>query len=206
MWESIVFYSFSAILLASAIGVISVRNPVHSVLLLVLAFFNAAAIWLLLEAEFLAIALVLVYVGAVMVLFLFVVMMLDIGVARLREGFARYVPLGALVALVVAGQMFAVVGLRAFDAEAYPIPQRADADYSSTALLGKTLFTEHVLAFEMAAILLLVAIVAAIMITLRRRPDSKYQDASRQVRVHRDDRVRLVRMADASTSKPEEPR
>lgn len=200
MFELIIFYAFAAILLAAAIGVVSVRNPVHAALLLVLTFFTTAGIWLLLEAEFLAITLVLVYVGAVMVLFLFVVMMLNINIKRAREGFFRYLPLGVLVAVVMAMQIAAVVSVRHFGSEQYPIPPRADAEFSNTAYLGELLYTEYLLHFELAALILLVAIVAAIMLTMRSRR-SKFQSASRQVDVRREDRVRLVRMPSQDNDK-----
>jgi len=192
-FELILFYIFGAILLGAALAMISVRNPVHAALFLVLAFFTAAAIWLLLEAEFLAIVLVLVYVGAVMVLFLFVVMMLDINIARLREGFAEFLPAG----LVVAAAMATVLTLVITRFIAMEAPERAGADYSNTAELGAILYTEYVYPFEIAAVILLVAIVAAISLALRRRPDSKYVDPAAQVKVRRQDRVRLVSMGSA---------
>jgi NADH-quinone oxidoreductase subunit J len=192
-FELILFYIFGAILLGAALAMISVRNPVHAALFLVLAFFTAAAIWLLLEAEFLAIVLVLVYVGAVMVLFLFVVMMLDINIARLREGFAEFLPAG----LVVAAAMATVLTLVITRFITMEVPERAAADYSNTAELGAILYTEYVYPFEIAAVILLVAIIAAISLTLRRRPDTKYVDPALQVKVRRGDRVRLVSMESA---------
>jgi NADH-quinone oxidoreductase subunit J len=192
-FELILFYIFGAILLGAALAMISVRNPVHAALFLVLAFFTAAAIWLLLEAEFLAIVLVLVYVGAVMVLFLFVVMMLDINIARLREGFAEFLPAGLVVAAAMATVLTLVI-TRFITMEA---PERAGADYSNTAELGAILYTEYVYPFEIAAVILLVAIIAAISLALRRRPDSKYVDPAAQVKVRRQDRVRLVSMGSA---------
>jgi len=192
MFEAAVFYAFGAILLASALAVITARNPVHAALFLVLSFFTASAIWLLLRAEFLAITLVLVYVGAVMVLFLFVVMMLDINLERLREGFWQYLPLGALVGVLMAAEMAAVLYGRWFGLVA---PPKAMAPgYSNTKELGRLIYTDYVLAFEIAAVVLLVAIVAAISLTLRRRKDSRSQDPSQQVRARREDRVRLVSM------------
>lgn len=191
------FYFFSGLLIVAALGVITARNPVHSALLLVLSFFSCAAIWLLLEAEFLAIVLVLVYVGAVMVLFLFVVMMLDINIEQMRKGFVRYLPVGALIALVLAGQMIWVVGSvgpDAFGGEALNQAVRHTADYSNTKELGRVLYTEYVLPFEVASVILLVAIIAAISLTLRRRPQTKYQTPGKQVKVKRNDRLRIVKM------------
>jgi NADH-quinone oxidoreductase subunit J len=191
---TILFYVFAAVLVAAALGVILARNPVHSALLLVLAFFNSAVLWLLLEAEFLALVLVLVYVGAVMVLFLFVVMMLDVNVEKLREGFARNAPLGIAVALVMVGELYYLIWVRRLGldlaAGAPPMP----ADYSNTRALGAVLYTDYVYPFQLAAVVLLVAIVAAIVLTMRRRPGAKTQDVSKQVAVRREDRVRLVKM------------
>jgi len=192
MFEAAVFYAFGAILLASALAVIIARNPVHAALFLVLSFFTAAAIWLLLRAEFLAITLVLVYVGAVMVLFLFVVMMLDINLERLREGFWQYLPLGALVGVLMAAEMAAVLYGR-WSGLALP-PKALPPGYSNTKELGRLIYTDYALAFEVAAVVLLVAIVAAISLTLRRRKDSRAQDPSQQVRARREQRVRLVSM------------
>jgi NADH-quinone oxidoreductase subunit J len=192
MFEVFVFYVFAAILVVSALCVITARNPVHSALFLVLAFFTASAIWLLLRAEFLAIALVLVYVGAVMVLFLFVVMMLDINLERLREGFWQYLPLGAAVGVLMAFEMGTVLYGRWFGLVTPPTVQAAD--YSNTKELGRLIYTDYAFAFELAAVILLVAIIAAIALTLRRRKDSRGQDPSQQVRARREDRVRLVNM------------
>lgn len=188
-----VFYLFGFILTASALCVITVRNPVYAVLFLVLAFFSSAAIWMLLEVEFLAITLVLVYVGAVMVLFLFVVMMLDINLTRLREGFARYLPVGILVALIMAGELLLVIW--AVDARSLKLPPGGEEGFSNTAYLGERLYTQYLYPFEIAAVILLVAIVAAIALTHRgRREGSRYQDPSRQVQVDRKERVRVVSM------------
>ena len=181
-------------LVGSALGVITARNPVHSALLLVLAFFASSGLWLLLEAEFLAITLVLVYVGAVMVLFLFVVMMLDINLDRLREGFWKWFPFGALVALVMAGEMAMVVMGKQFGVDDMPAPPSRPEDYSNTKELGRLIYTEYVYAFELAAVILLVAIVAAIALTLRHRTGMKAVDASKQVAVKRADRIRMVSM------------
>ena len=192
MFEAVVFYVFGAILIASALAVITARNPVHAALFLVLSFFTASAIWLLLRAEFLALTLLVVYVGAVMVLFLFVVMMLDINLERLREGFWQYLPLGALVGVLMAAEMAAVLYGRWFG---LAVPPKAMAPgYSNTKELGRLIYTDYVLAFEVAAVVLLVAIIAAISLTLRRRKDTRAQDPSQQVRARREERVRLVRM------------
>ncbi|SFD85333.1 NADH dehydrogenase subunit J [Thiohalospira halophila DSM 15071] len=192
-FEQAIFYFFAAVMLLSAAAVITVRNPVHSALFLVLTFFAAAGLWLLLEAEFLAITLVLVYVGAVMVLFLFVVMMLDINLAPLREGFIRYLPVGALVAIMVMVMMGLVVGPETFGLDRIAAPERAPADYSNTAELGRVLYTVYVYPFEIAAVILLVAIVAAISLALRHRPQSKHQNPDAQIAVHKADRLRIHR-------------
>ena len=188
----IAFYFLAAVTAGSALAVISVRNSVHAALFLVLTFFSSACIWLLAEAEFLAIALVLVYVGAVMVLFLFVVMMLDIKAEPLREGFTRYLPVGIVVAGVMFAEMVVLIGVRKFE-QSFPIADpAAAAGVSNIEWLGKAMFTEYLYPFEIAAVILTVAIIAAIMITLRKRVGTKHQDPSRQVQVQRADRVRLV--------------
>jgi NADH-quinone oxidoreductase subunit J len=194
MFEYAVFWIFAAILVIAAVCVITARNPVHSALFLVLAFFTAAALWMLLRAEFLAITLVLVYVGAVMVLFLFVVMMLDINLDRLREGFWSYLPLGAAVAALMILEMALVLGGKYFGLQALPGPNEPGPDYSNTKELGRLLYTEYAYPFELAAVLLLVAIIVAIALTLRKRKDTKYQNPARQIAVKRGDRVRLVSM------------
>jgi NADH-quinone oxidoreductase subunit J len=189
------FYIFATLLVASALGLISARNPVYSALFLVLCFFNSAVIWLLTEAEFLAIVLVLVYVGAVMVLFLFVVMMLDINLAELRRGFTRFAWLGWLTALAVIAEIVAVVwsrGLTGLDVSRGPVPE--PADYSNTLALGQVIYTRYAYPFELAAVLLLVAIVAAIALTMRHRQGLKAQDVARQVAVRAADRVRIVKV------------
>ena len=194
-FEKFLFYLFGLILIIAATRVITVRNPVHAVLFLVLAFFNSAALWLLLEAEFLAITLVLVYVGAVMVLFLFVVMMLDINVAPLREGFTRYLPIGVTVALIIVIEMGLIVGSDVFWLDKFPAPMPPHpSDYSNTKELGGVLYTFYVYPFEIAAAILLVAIVAAITLTMRRRPKTKYQNPAQQVSVSAHNRIRLVKM------------
>ncbi|HEX7011286.1 MAG TPA: NADH-quinone oxidoreductase subunit J [Steroidobacteraceae bacterium] len=191
----ILFYAFAAVLVVAAVGVITARNPVHAALFLVLAFVNSAVIWLLMEAEFLAIVLVLVYVGAVMVLFLFVVMMLDINLAQIREGFTRYAPLGIVVAALVVFEIGSVVWVRSLGVSASEAaPSVASADYSNTQALGGLLYTEYLYPFEIAAVVLLLAIVAAITLTMRRRTGMKMQDIARQVSVRARDRIRIVKM------------
>jgi NADH-quinone oxidoreductase subunit J len=192
MYEAAVFYVFGAILLLSGLAVITARNPVHGALFLVLAFFTASAIWLLLRAEFLAITLVVVYVGAVMVLFLFVVMMLDINLERVRQGFWRNLPLAIVVGGIMVAEMIAVLAGRYFGLVQQPAG--LPAGYSNTKALGRILYTDYAYAFEIAAVVLLVAIVAAIALTLRKRKDSRAQDPSEQVRARREERVRLVSM------------
>ena len=194
-FELILFYLFATVLTVAALGVITVKNSVHAALLLVLTFFTAAALWLLLQAEFLAIALVLVYVGAVMVLFLFVVMMLDIKVEPLREGFVRYLPIGAIVAIVMLVEMLGLIGLKTMSAQALPADP---AGASNTAWLGKALFTQFLLPFEVAAVILTVALIAAVMLTLRRRVGVKSQNPAKQVAVKASERVRIVKMESAS--------
>src|SRR5512145_1631344 len=181
MFETWVFYAFGAVLLASGVLVITARNPVHGVLFLVLAFFTAAAIWLLLRAEFLAIALVVVYVGA---------MMIDTNLDRVGERFWLNLPLALVVGGIMVIEMVAVLANRYYGA----VPRELPAGYSNTKALGRVLYTQYAFAFEVAAVLLLVAIIAAIALTLRKRKDSRYQDPSIQVRVRRRDRVRLVSM------------
>ena len=185
------FYFFASVLVFAAFMVITIRNPVKAALFLVLAFFSAAGLWVLLEAEFLAIVLVLVYVGAVMVLFLFVVMMLDINLARLREGFGEYLPIGGLVAVLLVIEM-ALILSDGFGAGRALVPH--PAEYSNTRELGRILYTAYAYPFEIAGAILLTAIVAAISLTMRRRPETKYQNPAQQVRVQSSERVRLVKM------------
>jgi NADH-quinone oxidoreductase subunit J len=188
------FYFFSAFLIAAALGVIFSRNPVHAVMFLVLAFFQSSVLWLLAEAEFLALVLVLVYVGAVMVLFLFVVMMLDIEVESVKGGFTRYAPLGLLIAALMVVELIQVIWVRGQqDISAMGFVATPEG-YSNTKALGAVLYTEHVYAFEIAAVILLLAIVAAITLTMRKRPGLKKQDISAQVAVRSTDRVRIVKM------------
>jgi NADH-quinone oxidoreductase subunit J len=192
--ELIIFYVFSAILVFAAGMVVTVRNPVFAALFLVLAFFTSSAIWLLMEAEFLALTLVLVYVGAVMVLFLFVVMMLDINLAVLREGFTRYLPAGLLVAIIMLVQLSIIVGPEQFGLDKFASPVAHTADYNNTAELGRVLYTEYLYPFEIASVILLVAIIAAIALTLRKRNRKEVLKPEQQVIVKRKDRVRLVKM------------
>jgi NADH-quinone oxidoreductase subunit J len=195
MIVNVLFYVFGAILVLTALGVITARNPVHCALFLVAAFLNSAVIWLLLGAEFLALTLVVVYVGAVMVLWLFVVMMLDVDVEKLRQGFTRYAPLGALIALIVAAQIGLVVYVRklGLDDATTAVVNRPEG-YSNTQELGHLLYTQYLYPFEIAAVILLVAIVAAITLTMRDRPGQKVQDIGKQVGVRAKDRVRIVKM------------
>ena len=195
------FYLFSAILIVAASLVVTVRNPVKAALYLVLVFFSAACIWLTLEAEFLAIVLVLVYVGAVMVLFLFVVMMLDIDVARLREGFTQYLPAGLVIAGVMVAELSVVMLSRRFGLDAIPRPIARGVDYSNTRELGLVLYTDYVYAFEIAALILLVAIIAAISLTFRRRGGTKVQVIAEQLRVTKADRLRIVKMSSEITDR-----
>lgn len=192
--EQIIFYVFSAILVFAAGMVVTVRNPVFAALFLVLAFFTSAAIWLLLEAEFLALTLVLVYVGAVMVLFLFVVMMLDINLTALRKGYAKYLWVGLGVAAIMIYELVIVVGPERFGLDKDPDPAPKGADYSNTAEIGRVLYTDYLYPFEIAAVILLVAIIAAIALTMRKRPSKRHMPPEQQVKVKRADRVRMVKM------------
>jgi len=190
---TVLFYVFSAVLLFAGFRVITARSTVHAALYLVLAFFSASCIWMLLKAEFLAIALVLVYVGAVMVLFLFVVMMLDINSDAFREGFYKHLPVAGFVGALIALQM-ALVLMRGFQGEA-PAPTPRELELGNTKLLGIEIYTDYLYPLQLAAVLLLVAIIAAIALTLRERKDSKHMDPGQQVKAKKADRVRLVKMA-----------
>jgi NADH-quinone oxidoreductase subunit J len=194
-FESLLFYVFGAATLLSALGVITVRNPVHAVLLLVLTFFNSALVWVLLRAEFLGIALILVYVGAVMVLFLFVVMMLDINVSKVREGFSRYLPVGFLIAVIMAVELSALLGARYFLAGEYEAIKPVLMDGSNTQAVGHLLFTRYVFQFEVASLILLVAAVAAVTLTLRRRTGVRVQHPGQQAAVKFDERLAVVKMS-----------
>jgi NADH-quinone oxidoreductase subunit J len=200
VFVEILFYAYAAVLVVAGLGVIFARNPVHSALFLVLAFFTSAAIWLLLEAEFLAIVLVLVYVGAVMVLFLFVVMMLDVNLEELRKGFTRYAPLGAVVAIVMIAEIINVIWVKKLGQQAIAGSPPLPVDYSNTKALGAILYTKYVYPFEIAAVILLVAIVAAIALTMRRRTGQKGQNIAQQVAARREDRVRLVKVESEKAS------
>jgi NADH-quinone oxidoreductase subunit J len=195
-FETVLFYLFAAITVFAALRVITARNPLHAVLFLVLAFVSSAGIWLLLEAEFLAITLVLVYVGAVMVLFLFVVMMLDINLEQLRKGFWQWLPVGALLAGLIVVQMVWVLGDKSTSVGMSAVKHAAD--YSNTKELGRLIYTDYVYPFELAAVLLLVAMVSAIALTFRRRRDAKTQDVSQQVKVKSADRLRIVSVPSAN--------
>ncbi len=193
-FKTFVFYLLAVVMVLAALRVITARNPVHAALFLVLTFFNAGGIWLLLHAEFLAIALVMVYVGAVMVLFLFVVMMLDINLDRIRQGFWSYLPVGALVGILMLVEMIMVLGGRYFGLDAMPVPPSPQEGFSNTRELGRVLYTDYVYPFELASLVLLVAMVAAVTLTLRKRKGIKSVDPSEQVAVRREGRVELVKM------------
>ena len=194
MFHAILFYCFATILIGAALGVIFSRNPVHAVMFLVLAFFESAMLWLLIEAEFLAIVLVLVYVGAVMVLFLFVVMMLDIDVERMQGGYTRYLPLGLIIAGLMVVELMQIIWWRSSADIASGGFVATPEGYSNTEALGAVLYTEHVYAFEIAAVILLLAMVAAITLTMRKRPGLKKQNIAEQVAVRASDRIRIVKM------------
>ncbi len=202
--DLIAFWAFFTITVLAAIGVISLKNPVHAALSLVLTFFTTACLWLLLQAEFLGITLILVYVGAVMVLFLFVVMMLDINTTPLREGFARYFPIAMIVAAIMLLEILALLGLK--ETEGWPTLSATDPaaalGKSNVQWIGESLFTRYMLPFEIAAVILTVAIVIAVLLTLRRRSGTKTQDPAKQVMVRREDRVRLVKMKAETKQEP----
>lgn len=193
-FQTLIFYFLSTVLVLASLRVITAKNPVHAALFLVLAFFTAGGIWMLLHAEFLAIALVLVYVGAVMVLFLFVVMMLDINLERIRQGFWSYLPVGALIGILMLVEMVVVLGGRYFSTDSMPPPSGFENGYSNTKELGRLIYTDYVYPFELASIVLLLAMIAAVALTLRKRKDVKKVDPAVQIAVRRDDRVRIVSM------------
>jgi len=202
IFQDYVFYALAVILLFAGLRVITTRNPVHAALFLVLAFFTAAGIWLLLEAEFLAITLVLVYVGAVMVLFLFVVMMLDINIERVRQGFWEAIVPGTIVGGLICAEMIMILGVKHFGPDQIAAPAPKPADYSNTAELGRQIYTDYLLPFELASVVLLVAIVAAIALTLRQRKDSKYISPSDQINIRREDRIRMVNLRSEGETQP----
>ncbi len=201
----IAFYVFAATAVMSAIGVIGARNPVHSALFLVLTFFTVACTWILAGAEFLGLVLVLVYVGAVMVLFLFVVMMLDVDIVKMRKGYVRYLPVGLVVAVVMLAEMLALIGIRARSVEPFAdnAAQVASVE-GNTTWLAHALFTDFLLPFEVAAVILTVAVIAAVMLTLRRRVGARHQDPLKQGRVRPSDRLRMVRMDATKPAPPAE--
>jgi NADH-quinone oxidoreductase subunit J len=208
--QLICFYAFGFVTVAAALSVITLKNTVHAVLALVLTFFSAACLWMLLDAEFLALALIVVYVGAVMVLFLFVVMMLDLDQDRLREGFVRFLPVGLIVAAAMLVEMLGLIGVRSMHAQVLGADPAAAAGLSNTAWLGRALYTQDLLPFEIAALILTVGVVAAVALTLRQRADARYESASQQVRVDPRNRVRIVKMAaerpvDESPAPPSDP-
>ncbi|MEM7206692.1 MAG: NADH-quinone oxidoreductase subunit J [Pseudomonadota bacterium] len=191
---NIMFWVFSAILVGSALRVITCRNPVHAALYLVVTFFTCAVIWMLLESEFLAIVLVLVYVGAVMVLFLFVVMMLDVNVAPMQEGFVKNLPVGIVVGVLMVIEMAMLIVWGNFGAESFPTPTPKSAEYSNAQGIGAEMYANYLFHVEVAGLILLLAIVAAIALTMRKRPETKYQTPSQQVTVKKSDRLRIVSM------------
>lgn len=196
----LLFFAFALVAVASAVAVIGVKNPVHAALFLVLTFFSVACTWLLTGAEFLGIALVLVYVGAVMVLFLFVVMMIDVDIVPLREGWVRHLPVGLLVAVVMLFEILALIGVKAKLALSFPQDGAAAAETSNIVWIARRLFTEYLLPFEVAAVILTVAVIAAVMLTLRRVPGVKHQNPLEQGLVRARDRIRMVSMPSAQTA------
>ncbi len=191
---TIAFFVFAIAAVAAAVGVISLKNPVHAALSLVLTFFSVACVWIVAGAEFLGVALILVYVGAVMVLFLFVVMMLDVDVQPLREGYGRYLPVGLLVAVVMLAEILVLIGVKAQLASPLPIDAAEAQNLSNTVWIARSLFTTYLLPFEIAAVILTVAVIAAVMLTLRRREGTRHQDPGEQSRVRPADRLRIVKM------------
>ena len=195
VFQLVCFYAFAAVTVVAALSVITLRNSVHAVLALVLTFFSTACIWMLAEAEFLAIALIVVYVGAVMVLFLFVVMMLDIDQEKLREGFVRFLPVGLIVAVVMLLEMLGLIGVRVMHTQTMGDNPATAAGMSNTEWLGMALYTQYLLPFEIAALILTVGVIAAVALTLRHRAGTRKQQASEQVAVKASDRVRIIKMA-----------
>lgn len=204
--KTLLFYIFAAILVIAALRVITARNPVHAALFLVLSFFTAAAIWMLLEAEFLSIMLVLVYVGAVMVLFLFVVMMLDLDLDHLRKDFQKYLPVASLVGAIIVAEM-AIVLIRGFIGTTQPVATLSpEMAANNTKALGILLYSTYLFSFEVAGVILLVGIIAAVSLTLRRRKDTKTQDIGEQIRTRKEDRVRIVTSMSSDSSSDQQPK
>jgi len=194
MLETGFFYLFAVMAVVGGMGVVLARNTMHSVMFLIFCFFNAAGLFFLLDAEFLGIILILIYVGAVMVLFMFVIMMLEVNQAKLKEGFLQYLPMGGMIALILLIEFVAASGSGVFNTEAIAAVGHFGKDVNNTVEIGKVLYTQYLLGFEIAAIILLVALVGAIVLTLRTRKDAKYQNISKQVNVRKEDRLRKVRM------------
>lgn len=203
LFQLVCFYGFAAVTALGALMVISLRSTVHAVLALVLTFFSTACLWMLLQAEFLALALLVVYVGAVMVLFLFVVMMLDIHQEHVREGFVRYLPVGIVVALVMLGEILALIGVRTMHLRSLGPDPAARQGVSNVAWLGKALYTHYLLPFEVAALILTVGVVAAVALTLRQRPGARHEDPARQVQIDPKQRIRILKMAAVRPPAPE---
>jgi NADH-quinone oxidoreductase subunit J len=200
--QLICFYFFGAVTVLAALAVITLKNTVHAVLSLVLTFFSTACLWMLADAEFLALALIVVYVGAVMVLFLFVVMMLDIDQEKLREGFMKFLPVGLIVAVAMLVEMLGLIGVKAMHVQGMGADPAAAAGVSNTAWLGQALYTKYLLPFEVAALILTVGVVAAVALTLRQRTDARHESASQQVRVNARDRIRIVKMDAVRPAQP----
>ena len=194
MLETVFFDLFAGLAIAAGAGVVLARNTMHSVLFLVFCFFNASGLFFMLDAEFLGIILILIYVGAVMVLFMFVVMMLEVNVAKMREGFLQYLPLGGMIAVILLIEFVGAASSGVFSEGAKSTAEHMPQSVNNTEQIGQILYTKYLLGFEIAAIILLVALIGAIVLTLRARKDAKYQNISAQVKVRRDDRVRMVRM------------
>jgi len=194
MLEAGFFYLFAAMTVVGGMGVVLARNTMHSVMFLIFCFFNTAGLFFMLDAEFLGIILILIYVGAVMVLFMFVIMMLEVNQAKLKEGFLQYLPMGGMIALILMIEFVAAAGSGVFHTEAIAAVGHFGKDVNNTVEIGKILYTQYLLGFEIAAIILLVALVGAIVLTLRTRKDAKYQNISKQVNVRKEDRLRKVRM------------
>jgi len=194
MLEAVFFYLFGGLAVAAALGVVLSRNTIHSVMFLIFCFFNASGLFFMLDAEFLGIVLILVYVGAVMVMFMFVVMMIEVNFAQLREGFLQYLPVGGAIAVILLIELVAAASSGVFSSAAISSVGHFGQDVNNTAEIGKVLYTQYLLGFEVAAMILLVALIGAVVLTLRSRRDAKYQDMPKQVRVRKEDRIRKVEM------------